>query len=697
MKYSSLLGVSFILTILILSTSLPYQAIAQKGGPDFIPGRYIVVLEDGVSPSDVARGHGFVPEIVYNHALNGFSAPISPIALSELKQDPRVLHIEQDQKMYASVQTLPTGIDRIDAEPETSLSSYVGDVTVAIIDTGVDFDHPDLNVVHRVDCAKRGPFNSNCSVNQGDDGYGHGTHVAGTVAALDNNIGPVGVVPGADLWAIKVLGDNGSGYNSWVIAGVDYVTANANSVDVANMSLGGSFSSALNNAVENSINAGVVFVVAAGNESDNAANYSPASAPNAITTSALADFDGIGGGLNDQIVVFSSCTEDKDDSFACFSNYGSDVDIMAPGVSIYSTYKNGGYATFSGTSMASPHVAGAAAKLISEGVSSSNVLSELLTNGIDSTDPNYLIIDDDPDEFPEKILYVGNILTQDETDPVISNIVSSPSSNSATITWNTDEPATSKVDYGTGDNYGSSMSNSNYVTSHSIELTGLLPSTDYHFMVTSGDTSNNFASSADAHFTTASPPTLVSISISPVNPSITEGDTQQFTATGTYSDTTEQVLTSVTWSSSNSDIATIDTNGLASSVIAGSTTIKAISGGSDDTTILTVTTAPEEPTTSSVSSIDYVIYGGKDSSKHLDITITIIDNFVNPISGASVSIELFRDGGLVTSSTAITATDGTVTFSLKNAASGHYETDVTSVIANSLIFVDSYIDNGFDK
>lgn len=696
MKHTRLFSVSFIVTILILSTSLPYQAVAQTGGPDFIPGRYIVVLEDGVSPSEVARGHGFVPEFVYNHALNGFSGPLSHVALAELKQDSRVLHIEQDQKMYASAQTLPTGIDRIDAEPETSPSSYTGDVTVAIIDTGVDYDHPDLNVVHRVDCAKRGPFNSNCSENQGDDGYGHGTHVAGTVGALDNNIGAVGVVPGADLWSIRVLGKDGSGYNSWVIAGVDYVTANAASIDVANMSLGGSFSSALNNAVENAIAHGVVFVVAAGNESSDAANYSPASAPNAITVSAMADFDGVPGGLNDQTVVFSSCTEDKDDSFACFSNYGSLVDIMAPGVSIYSTYKNGGYATFSGTSMASPHVAGAAAKLISEGVSPSNVLSELLAKGIPFGDPDYLIIEDDPDGTKEKILYVGNISTPDIDDPIISNIDSSVTSDSATITWETDEPATSRVEYGIDHDYGTIVSNGSFVTSHSVELTGLSSSIEYHFKVTSIDSSNHSASSTDTHFTTLSPPTLDSISISPVNPSITEGSTQQFTITGTYSDNTQQVLAANSWGSSDGSVATIDLDGLATGTLAGSTTIKAIFGNLEDTTSLTVTAAPEEPTSTIVSSINYITYGGKDNSKHLDITISIIDNFANPISGASVSIELSRDGGFITSSTG-TTTEGTVTFSLKNAASGHYETDVTNVISSGLTFVDDYIDSGYNK
>jgi len=407
-------------------------------------------------------------------------------------------------------------------------------------------------------------------------------------------------------------------------------------------------------------------------------------------------------------VVFSICTEDKDDSFACFSNYGSTVDIMAPGVNILSTVPTGscelcdssGYRELSGTSMASPHVAGAAAKLIVEGVSPSNVLGELLANGIDSADSDYLVIDDDPDNISEKILYVGNSVTLiiDEDAPVISAIASSATSEFATITWETDESAISLIEYGTTDTYDTIiLLDSNYVTSHSIELTGLFPSTDYHFKVTSTDDSTNSASSGDTHFTTTSPPTLESISVSPVNPSITEGDPQQFTATGTYSDTTEKVLTAVTWSSSDGSVAAINTDGLASSTTAGSTTIKAISGGFEDTTTLTVTIAPEEPTTSSVSSVSYATSGGKDDSKHLYITIEIFDNFTNPVSGASVSIDLDRDGSFITSGTATTATDGTVTFSLKNAASGHYETDVTSVSASGLTFVDDYVDSGFDK
>ena len=229
------------------------------------------------------------------------------------------------------------------------------------------------------------------------------------------------------MWAIKVLEDDGSGTYSQIIMGVEYVMENAEYIDVANMSLGGPKSTALNLAVANAVEAGVVFVVAAGNDQVDASTRSPASEPTAITVSAYADFDGMPGGLNNATVFFSTCTEDKDDSFACFSNYGDGIDISAPGVNIFSTYRDGLYHIGSGTSMASPHVAGAAAKLISEGVNPSDVLSTLLANGINSGDPGYLVIDDDPDNISETLLYVGNsnggpILTDDDGDGYFSDV-----------------------------------------------------------------------------------------------------------------------------------------------------------------------------------------------------------------------------------------------------------------------------------
>jgi subtilisin family serine protease len=172
----------------------------------------------------------------------------------------------------------------------------------------------------------------------------------------------VGVAPGARLWAVKVLNDSGSGYISEIVAGIDWVTARASTIEVANMSLGCQCSSqALNDALTRSTNAGVVYVVAAGNSARDAATFSPANHPQVITVSAVADFNGTAGGG-----AGATCRADVDDTFADFSNFGSAVDLAAPGVCITSTWTGGGYATISGTSMATPHGSGAAALYILE-------------------------------------------------------------------------------------------------------------------------------------------------------------------------------------------------------------------------------------------------------------------------------------------------------------------------------------------
>jgi subtilisin family serine protease len=193
-------------------------------------------------------------------------------------------------------------------------------------------DHPDLNV----DTQRAATFlGSNTTP---DDQNGHGTHVAGTIAALDNSVGVIGVAPGAKVVPVRVLDRRGSGAISGVIAGVDYVAANAAAGDAANMSLGGGISTALDQAVLNAAAKGIKFALAAGNESKNADTSSP----------------GRVNGTN----IYTISAMDINNVWASFSNYGAAVDYCAPGVSIYSTYKDGGYATLSGTSMATPHVAG---------------------------------------------------------------------------------------------------------------------------------------------------------------------------------------------------------------------------------------------------------------------------------------------------------------------------------------------------
>lgn len=330
-----------------------------------IPGQYIIVLKGESTVKKTQLKYSQMKSVLtnelvskfsnaqlakeniiqtYGYAVNGFAAKINKEQLKILKADSRVKLIEQDQLITLGkpanpgsgggtttppAQEKPWGIARVNG----GISGSTG--TAWIIDTGIDLDHPDLNV----NVLDSRSFLGGKDANNPDDGNGHGTHVAGTIAAIDNSIGVIGVAAGAKVVAVRVLDSRGSGSYSGVMAGVDYVGANGVPGDVANMSLGGSFSQALNDAVIAASSKGVIFCVAAGNDGKDANNYSPASANgDNIRTVSASDINNV---------------------FAYFSNYGNPpVDWCAPGVSIKSTWKGGGYNTISGTSMATPHVAG---------------------------------------------------------------------------------------------------------------------------------------------------------------------------------------------------------------------------------------------------------------------------------------------------------------------------------------------------
>ncbi|WP_410499769.1 S8 family peptidase [Chitinibacter sp. S2-10] len=281
--------------------------------------------------------HQFKANHVFSYATRGFAARLNKSQIDALRLDKSVAYIEPDQPVSIIAQTLPWGIDRIGADQSWTLagngSGSVSGINVYVIDTGV-YAHPDLNLVRHVNFA--GGQNADCN--------GHGTHVAGTIAAKDNDAYVVGVAPGLPLTGVKVLGCNGSGSMSGVIKGVDWVTANAVRPAIANMSLGGGVSQALDDAIVRSANLGVFYALAAGNSGANACNSSPAR---------------VGGNINNGIVT--TAATDSADKEASWSNYGPCVDIWAPGVSILSTKLKGGVTTMSGTSMASPHTAGAAA------------------------------------------------------------------------------------------------------------------------------------------------------------------------------------------------------------------------------------------------------------------------------------------------------------------------------------------------
>ncbi|MGK7390973.1 MAG: S8 family peptidase [Candidatus Cyclobacteriaceae bacterium M2_1C_046] len=352
--------------------------VMETSSSNTIEGQYIVVFNKSKTgdassrfPGDYARAKAFVKENAqtllrenevsaefiesiehtYAATINGFSVRLDAAALDRLKNDDRVSYVENDQMVVlappcgspngspcegdggdggTTSQETPYGITRVNGGV-----TYTGTGVAWIIDTGIDLDHEDLNVD-----ATRGynAFTSGRDSKSLDDGNGHGTHVAGTVAAIDNSVGVIGVAAGATVVPVKVLDSRGSGSYSGVIAGVDHVAANGKSGDVANMSLGGGASQSVDDAVL-AASANVKFSLAAGNDGADANNSSPArvNGSNIVTISAM----------------------DNTDTFASWSNWGNPpVDYCSPGVSIKSTWKDGGYNTISGTSMAAPHAAG---------------------------------------------------------------------------------------------------------------------------------------------------------------------------------------------------------------------------------------------------------------------------------------------------------------------------------------------------
>jgi subtilisin len=390
------------------SVALPTAAAAGTERATFV-----VVLKDGVEPRsasrDMARRHGGDIRFVYEHALGGFAITVSENGARGIARDRRVSFVERDQLFTTTAQEVPTGVRRTFASGNTNLDidgsdDVRVDVDIAIIDTGLDSDHPDLNIAGGADCSGGSPFKSSCTDGTYEDGNGHGTHVGGSAAAIDNGSGVVGMAPGARLFGVKVLGNNGSGYTSWIIAGIDWVTARADIIEVANMSLGCECSSsAQDQAIANSVAAGVTYAVAAGNSDKDAATFSPANHPDVITVSALADFNGLAGGG-----AAPTCRTDEDDTLANFSNFGELVEIAAPGVCILSTWPGGGVNTISGTSMASPHVAGAAAILAS---SRSSTSSKADVDAIRDTlvaEGNFDWTDDSGDKVKEPLLDVSD-------------------------------------------------------------------------------------------------------------------------------------------------------------------------------------------------------------------------------------------------------------------------------------------------
>ncbi|MFI8510961.1 S8 family peptidase [Streptomyces sp. NPDC085460] len=364
----------------------PEGVIQNAGAEGAIAGSYIVTLEDS-APAETAEGRAVAAEYgakikkTYTSALNGYSVELSEAQAKKLAADPAVKSVAQN-RVFSINATQPNppswGLDRIDQRALPLNQSYTypdtagQGVTAYIIDTGVRISHSDFG-----GRAFNG-FDAVDNDNVSQDGNGHGTHVAGTVAGS-----AYGVAKKAKIVGVRVLDNNGSGTTAGVVAGIDWVTRNAVKPAVANMSLGGGADATLDAAVRNSIASGVTYAVAAGNSNANASNYSPARVSEALTVGSTTSTD----------------------ARSSFSNYGSVVDIFAPGSSITSAWHTGDSATntISGTSMASPHVAGAAALYLGDNPTATP--AQVGTALVNAATPN--VVTNPGSGSPNRLLYVG--------------------------------------------------------------------------------------------------------------------------------------------------------------------------------------------------------------------------------------------------------------------------------------------------
>jgi subtilisin family serine protease len=479
----------------------PSLAPLLKGvpGPESVEGSYIVVMKESVLDVDhvvneLSQRLSFTAECRYKYAIKGFAGKLSPSQVDELRKNPDVAYIEQDQIAHTvTVQPNPPswGLDRIDQRNLPLDAAYNYNQTGAgvdayIIDTGIRISHNDFGgrAVVGYDAITPG--------GAAIDSNGHGTHVSGTVGGTT-----YGVAKGVHLIAVKVLNAAGSGSYSQVIAGVDWVTSNhTTNPAVANMSLGGPVSSALDNAVRNSIADGVTYCVAAGNSAVDASTQSPADVVEAITVGATG----------------------SNDAFAYFSNYGSVVDLSAPGINITSDWNTSNTATntISGTSMASPHATGVSALYLEANpmATPAMVVTALTSNATAG------VITGIPSGTPNRLLY--SLVIAPPPGPPAAPGLNSPANGAtgvavpAVLSWNISTGASSyEVQVSIAPDFGTLFYDQTGITTTSASVPGLASNTLYYWRVNATNGYGTSGWSAVWHFTTAAPapppaPTLVS-------------------------------------------------------------------------------------------------------------------------------------------------------------------------------------------
>jgi len=619
----------------LVSPTNEEQLTPEKGGP---PDGLVKVLigfkeKPGAAQQAMVKGVGGKIKYTY-HIVDAIAASIPEKAIVALQNNPNVKYVEPDVEIFAVGQTLPWGVNRIDAEVVWT-DDYMGQgVDVAIIDSGIDKDHLDLkdNIIGGENFVSI-PSWKTPDPDKWDDDYGHGTHVAGIVAALNNAIGVVGVAPEADLYALKVLDKTGRGNYGDVIAAIEWCVKEG--IQVTNNSYGSSGypGDTVKAAFDNSAAAGVLHVAAAGNENGGSVIY-PARFSSVIAVSAT----------------------DSADKLASFSSVGNEVDLAAPGVYIYSTYKDGGYATYSGTSMASPHVAGVAALVIAAGIP--DVRSQLQNTAEDIG----LSITEQGDGLVDAAAAVDVSLDTGNIEGKVTDEAGGAAIGGATIV---------------------------------VEGTNLSDTTDekgYYLLENVPVETYDVSASADGYYSETATVTIVKDKI--VTQDFVLQAIPTYTVSGTVTDAENSVLVleGVTVTIEETGQLSITGNDGAyaiSDVEGGTYNITAVKEGySSQNKIvfveedITVNFALEEITEElqklRVYSID-MWYKPAGPNRFVSTKVKIVLSNDTAVSGATVYLKTTLPDGSQVSSSGDTADDGTITFETKSRQIGTYISTVTKV------------------
>ena len=598
----------FIALSVFVSAIIDSAAWAQK--PNLVPVLIGFNRQPGPAQEALVRGAG--GRIKYTYRLvPGIAATLPQAAIDALRRNPIVTTVEPDGFFHKIDAELDNtwGVKRIGGGSVHADGNKGLNVPVAIIDTGIDYKHPDLGGCLGAGCKVAGGFDFVNNDYDPIDDEGHGTHVAGTVAALDNGVGVVGVAPEAKLYALKVLNSSGSGSFSDVIKALQWAVDNGIKITNNSYGSGGDPGTLVKAAFDNSYAAGVLHIASAGNSGQCAGKK-----------------DSVGYPAKYSSVVAVAATN-QSDSRPCWSSTGAAVEISAPGVTIRSTKMGGGYVDLSGTSMASPHVAGVAALLMNTVASPSNVeMRSVLTStaqdlGAAGRDPLYGF------GMVNAAAAVAALSSSSSTPPPAVNVVLTTDKTSYVSGTDSQATLTAVVtnEYGEGI---SGLTAAAFVA----KLDGVAAAVDFAA-----------TASAGTYMGTLS---LFSVDFGAHSVAVTATDTRSVSGTGSASFNMQSAASA---------------------------------------------------TGVSVESIGYATTGGRNNDKHLNITVSVRDNDGNGVSGASVSIQLSRNGTPVTSATGTTSTSGTITFAYNNAPSGTYTTLVTNVIAAGLQWDGNTPTNGFNK